>query len=159
MPTAVFYWNTSPRNQVVKSLTKNSADRTFHYKDDTDRLNPVITIARTFSMDNYNYVRIYDSNVGFYRYYYVEDIEYSQQHYILHLHEDVLMTYAADIDRTTCIVSKNQYKEMQNLYLNDDRMKLENRTRTLTFPFDHGFKFQGSKVSEFILTVNGGGIQ
>ena len=157
MPTAVFYWNKSPRNQVVKNLTNNSANRTFHYKEDTDRFNPIITIARTFSMDNYNYVRIYDTDLNFYRYYYVEDIEYSQQHYILHLHEDVLMTYAADIDRTYCIISKNQ--DLWNLYLNDDKMKLENRTRTLTFPFPSGFKFGGSKVSEFILSVNGGGIQ
>ena len=44
-----------------------------------------------------------------------------------------------------------------NLYLNDPKFVLLNMPRIQLKSFDNGFKYQGNKVKNFILTINGSG--
>lgn len=147
--TGNLYFNRSARNVINKDLQNKSSDMTIHYKETTDKLNPDILISNSVTITDYNYIHVNG------KYYYIEDVEMAQQYYILHCHVDVLMTYKSDIYNTSCIVSKNE--KVYNLYLNDNRLKLLNKSKILTFPFSRGFKIQGSKHFEFVLTVNGGG--
>lgn len=150
--TGHLYFNTSPRNKLNKTITNASSSLTIRYKENTSITNPDIMISSSVDIDKYNYIYI-GGEIG--RYYYIESYEMSQQYYILHCKVDVLMSYKSDISNTSFIAAKNS--NVYNLYLNDDRMKLYSKTRTLTFPFKNGFRKEGSKVFSFLLTINGGG--
>ena len=150
--TGYLYFNTSPRNKLNKNLTNQSSALTIRYKEITSITDPDIMISSDVSIEDYNYIRV-AGDID--RYYYIESYEMAQQYYILHCHVDVLTSYKVDIKKTKCIISKNS--AVYNMYLNDDRMKIYSKTRTLTFPFTNGFRSDGSKVFSFLLTVNGGG--
>ena len=152
---AKLYFNKAPRNMINKSdlLSNASSSITVRYKETTNKLNPDIIISKDINVANYNYIKVTINSVD--RYYFIESYDMAQQYYILHCHEDVLMTFKSDIMNTECIVTKN--KSVYNLYLNDDKMKLYAPTRTLTFKFPSGFRSSGSKTANMILTINGGG--
>lgn len=147
--TGYLYFNKSPRNKINKDLKNKSDALTIRYKETTKKLDPDIIISNDIDPTQYNYIHVNG------KYYYIEDYEMAQQYYILHCHEDVLRTFMTDIYNTECIVKKNA--SQYNLFLNDDRLKLYNKSRIMTFPFSQSFKVLGNKVFNFILTVNGGG--
>lgn len=155
--TGYLYFNKSPRNKVNKSL-KNENQITVRYKKDTSIFNPDLMISSSVNIHNYNYIYV-GGDIN--RFYYIESYEMSQQYYILHCHEDVLMTFSTDIKNTECIVSKNENNF--NLFLDDNKMKLYNKERILTKPFldsggnPSGFYVNGQKVFTMLLTVNGSG--
>lgn len=148
----ILYFNKSPRNTLNKYLTGASSSMTIHYKETTSITDPDIMISSAVDIEKYNYIYV-GGDVN--RYYYIESYEMAQQYYILHCHVDVLMSFKSDIKNTDFIISKNS--KVYNLYLNDDRLKVYAKTRTLTFPFTNGFRKEGSKVFSFLLTINGGG--
>ena len=149
---AKLYFNESDNRVLNKSL-KNSKSITIMYKEDTGLVNPVIYLkSSNLTITNYNYIYISDLK----RYYYIDEWDYSQQMYIIKCHIDVLMTYKKWIKNQRPIVKRSASKF--NLYINDDRMNLRAESRTLTFPFPSGFLVGGSKTANFILTVNGGGV-
>ena len=149
---ADFYYNYSDKNYVYKILDNIATNIDIYYKENTDLINP------TFMLDNnhvegINYIYVKDP-VN--RYYFVNDITYSQGRSFLKCSVDVLSTYFPAITDKKCISkrSSNHY----NLYINDDKLNLRAETRTLTFPFKNGFKRSDNKKGfDFILTVNGGG--
>ena len=150
---AMLYYNESNKNVVNKTITTDlSNDITVHFKDDTNMINPVIYISREIDMRDYNYILIKGFNN---RYYYIESVEVSQQMYIVKCHVDVLMTYKSAIKNQTCIVTRNS--NHYNMYLNDDKLKLNNMSRVETIKFPNGFRVNGSKTFNFVLTINGGG--
>ena len=154
------YKNNSDRIYVNKSLS-NENSITLHFKDNSDVVNPTIYISRDINIGNYNYILV-NGNID--RYYYIDSFEVSQQYYILHCHVDVLMTYKTAILNEECVIAKNE--KVYNLFLNDDRMKLYNKSRILTFPFTEdgdptstpkGFLVDGQKTWTMLLTLNGSG--
>ena len=150
---AQLYYNKSNKNVVDKSITTIGSQLTIHLKDDTDVVNPIIYISRDISnFKDANYIKI---NGLKNRYYYIDSYETSQQYYIVKCHVDVLMSFKDDILNQKCIVSRNSYK--YNMYLQDDKLKLNNMSRTETFKFPQGFKVSGSKTATFLLTINGSG--
>lgn len=156
--TGYLYINTSPRNTLQKTLKSQSSAKTIKYKETTSLTDPDIFINSDVTIENYNYIYV-DSPIA--RFYYIESYEMAQQYYILHCHIDVLMSFAPDIRATECVVSKNENNF--NLFLNDDKMKLYNKSRILTKPFydgngnPSGFYVGGEKVWTMLLTVNGSG--
>lgn len=150
--TGYLYFNKSPRNQVNKVLQHKSNSITIRYKETTGLYKPDLLISNTISLEEYNYIHV-GGDID--RYYYIDSFDMAQQYYILHCTEDVLMSFKDDIYNTTCIVAKNQGKF--NAFLNDNRMKLYNKSRILTKPFDSGFYVGDQKVWTMVLTVNGSG--
>lgn len=155
--TGYLYFNKSPRNKIIKTLT-NQNQITIRYKEDTSIFKPDLMISNSIVISNYNYIHV-GGNID--RFYYIESYEMSQQYYILHCKEDVLMSFKPDIFNTECIIAKNENNF--NLFLDDNKMKLYNKERILTKPFldnggnPSGFYVDGEKVFTMLLTVNGSG--
>lgn len=149
---ADFYYNYSDKNYVYKLVNIIASNIDIYYKENTDLINPTFMLDNAHVEDvNYIYVK---EPVN--RYYFVNDITYSQGRSFLKCSVDVLSTYFPAITDKKCISkrSANHY----NLYINDDKLNLRAETRTLTFPFKNGFKRSDNKKDfDFILTVNGGG--
>ncbi len=149
---ADFYYNYSDKNYVYKLLDNIATNIDIYYKENTELINPTFMLDNAHVEDvNYIYVK---EPVN--RYYFVNDITYSQGRSFLKCSVDVLSTYFPAITDKKCISkrSSNHY----NLYINDDKLNLRAETRTLTFPFKNGFKrADNTKGFDFILTVNGGG--
>ena len=114
--TVDFYKNNSDSRYIDKSLTSLAVNIPCVFKDDTSLLEPQIIISRDNFNVNCDYVKISDLN----RYYYVRDIEFSQQKCYLHLAVDALMSFKTHILQCEAVAARsaNQY----NNYLDDNEM-------------------------------------
>lgn len=166
---ANFFFNRADKKQVGKDakdgnnyifLTprriNNTYDININYKDDTDLLNPTFTfMSRTRIQNDINYIYVQDIN----RWYYVDDITYTQHMIEIHCSVDVLTSFAKEIKEQYAIVIRQE--QNYNLYLTDEKMRTEAQTRVLTYPFEHGFSTStiGGEVKNcsYIFAINGGG--
>ena len=143
----IMYTNTSDNRYLNKNITQiGSSAITCTFKDNTSMENPAIIISPDAYDASCNYVYLTDTS----RYYYVVDVEFSQQRVILHLKVDVLMSFAAGIGAANCIAlrSTNKY----NSYLNDPMYSRLQYNKPVLKKFDNSF----SKNNQFILTIAGG---
>lgn len=141
------YTNTSDNRYMTKSITQiGQTPISCVFKENTSIENPTIIVSPTAYDHNCNYGYISDNK----RYYYVVDVEYSQQRILLHLRVDVLMSFAAGIGAANCIAlrSTNKY----NSYLNDPLYSRLQYNKPVLKKFDNSF----SKNNQFILTIAGG---
>ena len=152
--TAKFYYNSADRIVLDKTsyLTLEATETNFYLKDDTELLNPTIVVESDKLADNINYVYL-GGNMK--RYYFVDNITYSQGRIIMNLSVDVLMSHKDDILKNEFIIWRNQ--SIYNRYLTDDRQLTEASSRILTFPFEGGDgTFTGAgKTASYILSVSG----
>lgn len=86
------FQTTSEKNDINKKLTSEMV-LTGGLVENTNVINPSITVAMNNSYFLYNYVFI----PAFSRYYYINDIEVTNKCCILNLHCDVLMSHRNDI--------------------------------------------------------------
>ena len=138
------YKNASEEHVLDKQLTVVNSGVTAMFKDDTNMLNPTIIISSLMSK-NFNYVYISDTD----RYYYVNDMTYSQQRTFINLSVDVLMSFNSEIKALNVIA--NRSSSYYNVYQKDDTIPFENRNVISTQNFPSGFNSQS-----LILAVNGG---
>ena len=156
------YFNEDDKNVIDKHLTAIGSAVTVKFKDDTNLLNPTI-ICRASEFDSLtNYVYLYASNsedVYVNRYYYIDDVVFSQMYVELHLSVDVLKSHEKFIKSQRVTFKRAEQSNKINLYLNDPEFVLENRTRYQTVPFSKGFvaSFSDGKGAYPILTLNGSG--
>lgn len=156
------YFNKDDKNVIDKHLATVGSAVTIKFKDDTNLLNPVI-ICRASEFDNTtNYVYIYAStqeDIYVNRYYYIDDVVFSQMYVELHLSIDVLKSHEEFITTQRVTFKRAEQSNKINLYLNDPEFVLENRTRYQTVPFEKGFvaSFNDGKGAYPILTLNGSG--
>lgn len=141
---ANFYKNLSDNRTVNKDIytTVNGLDIVL--KDNCDILNPTFILNVNNKILNSNYMWVSDLN----RFYYIENIELSQQRMFIKAKVDVLMTYKSEILNINCIIKRQS--NLYNSYLNDDEYKSYAYNRIQTFPFSRGFSNE-----EFILSVSG----
>lgn len=152
--TADFYYNGSDEITVDKTITLKESGVTVRYKDDTEMINPTIICESDKINKNINYVHV-GSPVN--RYYFIDDTTYSQQMVYLKCRVDVLMSYKDQIYDLEGIVERNG--SLHNLYITDNKMKLNNLTRTQTVPFEYGFDVNDNKTASYLLVLNGSGEQ
>lgn len=138
------YRNASEEHVLDKQLTVVNSDVSAMFKDDTNMINPTIIISSLISK-NFNYVYISDTD----RYYYVNDMTYSQQRTFINLSVDVLMSFNAEIKGLNVIA--NRSSSYYNVYQTDSSIPFENRNVISTQPFSGGFNGQS-----MLLAVNGG---
>lgn len=149
--------NTS-NNNVAKKKIAVLRNVTFHFKDESEIINPTVIISREIpDVENCNYLYVEELE----RYYYINEITLEHQRYILQCHVDVLMSFYDKILEQRAIIERNG--SLGNLYLEDEKIKCFSMTRFQTFPWldssgnPKGFRVGGSKVKNFILTISGSG--
>ena len=150
------YYNKSNNNVVNKDIG-TGLSVTIHYKENTDMVDPEILISPEINIENYNYIKV---SGDMDRYYYINNVEYSQQYCILKCHVDVLMTYKDDILKQTCIVKRQESTDddIYDHYLNDDKYVLRNIERIQLKLLGGSFREKGSKAASYILVLNGSGV-
>lgn len=151
---AKFYYNSADPIVIDKSshLTVKSTEDNVYFKDDTELINPTLIVESDKALNNINYVYI---GGDIKRYYFINNINYTQGRIELECAVDVLMSHKAIIYKNEFIVWRNQ--SVYNRYLTDDRQLTEAASRILTFPFVGGDgTFTGAnKTAQYILTLNG----
>lgn len=137
------YKNYSDKNVVDKSITQIGTSISGTLREDCSVINPVISIEGLSDLGvNYAYI------TEFGRYYYINNIVCKGNLYELHMHVDVLKTYAAGIRQNNAVISRQQNN--YNLYLQDGVFK------TLAYPHIQIKQFpSGFTDYNFIFSVAG----
>ena len=159
---ASFYSNWQDRRVINKSPLLISGPTTIKYKENTSLITPTFIVRASDYSTETNYIKIEASSgesefVG--RYYYIEDVIFSQMYVELKCSIDVLKSHENMIKAQRVTFKRSEQFKYINLNLNDPEFVLENRTRFQTVPFTKGFvaAFQDSKGAYPILTINGSG--
>lgn len=140
-----FIKNKSEVNRLNKELTIVK-EVTVNLKNPENVNNFSVIISRFEGLNTCNYAYVNALN----RFYFINDIEFlNNNNFRVYFKVDVLTTYKEKILSQRALVSRNSTKA--NFYLNDDRYKIENRTRTVTKKFPNSFS--GDSI---LLVVNGG---
>ena len=149
--TSLVIYNCTAENNIVDktSYMTQLTSYTIDIKDGTDLLHPVIPLAKQVpDILNANYAMFCG------RYYYIiEKTLVKGNLYILHLKEDVLMTFKDQIKTQRGIVARQENK--YNLYLDDGMYQVTGQTATKTL------KFSGSPLTkglEYVLMTTGGAV-
>lgn len=111
-------------------------------KDKTSITNPTIILKASdvnVSRSNYAYIPRFN------RFYYVEDVKtVAQDIWEIDLKCDVLMSFRDDIVGQTAIFKRSE--SSNNLYLNDDRLQIDSRTRIYNYIFPNKIESNGTYV-------------
>ena len=118
--TIKIYKNLSDNNVLDKNITQMGSNLTGTLKEECSIIDPVITIEDFTSFDiksaNYAYI------TEFGRYYYINNIIcITDKLFELHMHVDVLKTYASEIRSNSAVISRQE--SQYNLYLQDGVFK------------------------------------
>lgn len=141
--TLKLYTNSSDKIVVDKSITQIGSDITGTLREDCSIIDPVIAIEGLTDLSvNYAYI----SEFG--RYYYINNIVCRGKLFELHMHVDVLKTYAGGIRGNKAVVARQQNE--YNLYLTDGVFKTESIPHYEIRQFPSGFSGY-----HFILAVAG----
>lgn len=145
--TISLYSNKSDNRSVSKNITLLNSDIPIVLKENTDIVNPVISMNTSSDVIGANYCYIPD----FGRYYYIVNKTYSQQKIYLQLSVDVLMSFASDIKASSgvCIRSSNRY----NNYFRDNQVTALTYNNYYIHKFPHGF----NKTLSNVLVLGGTG--
>jgi len=123
-----------PKNTINKTPTTVTA-LTGTLKDGASVTDPVVLVEMA-SLPAANYAYIHDFND---RYYYIKDIvNVANTLWEIHLHVDVLKTYANAILHAPCIIAKTASNDF-NLYLPDPNFKCQQDERIGMVNFPNGF--------------------
>lgn len=138
------YNTSSEKNRLSKVLT-GEVNITGYLGEESDVLNPTITVGYNTSLLSKNYCYIAD----FGRYYFITGFAIVNQEIVLFLHVDVLMTYKDDIknSKARIVRSASNYDE----YIIDDMIINESRTRTYQRKIGAGF----SKANKYLMLIGG----
>lgn len=141
--TLKLYHNYSENHVVDKNITQQGSDISGTLREDCSVINPVIAIEGLTDLTvNYAYI------TEFGRYYYINNIVCKGKLFELHMHVDVLKTYASGIRGNNAVVARQQNE--YNLYLTDGVFKTEAIPHYEIRQFPSGFSGY-----HFILAVAG----
>lgn len=141
----------SPKNSLLKNVTWGF-ETDGNLKEGCSLVNPVIQVEGNISdFHNYNYVRVYSWG----RYYFITDIISVRSHLIeLHMHCDVLTSFADEIEVQTGIVDRRQ--KGYNTYLNDGSIHVFQDRVVINYPISGGNNFKNKKgEGSYILALAG----
>lgn len=140
--TIKLYTNASDKIVVDKNITQVGADITGTLREDCSITDPVIKLETNPIGSNYAYI----SEFG--RYYYINNIVCTGKLFELHMHVDVLMTYASGIRSNKAVILRQE--RAYNLYLNDGVFKTQADPHFQIAKFPSGFTDE-----YYILAVSG----
>lgn len=128
------YNTDSPSNKINKSLT-TKAVLSINLKNRPKDFND-LDIDYTGALEfDFNYAKLDEYNLFFFAKMLPSNI--GNNHNILHLELDPLMTYKAQILNLDCIIKRNTSK--YNLYVEDEELQTLKKTQIQTKAFNHTF--------------------
>lgn len=147
----VCYNNNSPKNKVTKDLTELFT-LTGKLREGTSMVNPTIIVEKTIP-PLFNYCYIPD----FYRYYFVESINnINNKLWSISLHCDVLSTYWNNIKTCDCIVSRNEFKRINDLRDDEIWTTADSLYSVIQFP-NTPFDVQTGTDIRYVMILAGAG--
>ena len=145
--TIKFYKNLSDKLVVDKDISQIGSDITGTLREGCSIIDPVIkfesSVGEHLTDCNYAYI----SEFG--RYYFINNIKCVGNLFEVHMHVDVLKTYAAGIRSNSAVVARQE--SAYNLYLQDGVFKTYSQPHYEVKQFDGGFT-----DFEFVFSVAGG---
>ena len=128
------YDTQSPSNKINKSLTSKGVLQ-INLKNRPKDFND-LDIDYTGSLEfDFNYAHLVEYNLYFFAKMLPSNI--GNNHNILHLELDPLMTYKSQILNLDCIIKRNSNK--YNLYVEDEELQTLKKTQIQTKAFNHTF--------------------
>ena len=147
--TIKFYRNLSDNKVMDKNITQVGTDVTGVLRDDCSIINPVVMIEdfTSFNPKTCNYA--YISEFG--RYYYITNIICkTDKLFEIHMHVDVLKSFASGIRSNQAVIGRQQTKGIYDLMLNDGTYKVKANPNYNIMKFPNGFSGE-----HYILIVAG----
>ena len=146
--TIYLHSNTEPVNKIRKSIRNSPTSGTAftgQLVEGTSIIDPDILVeSSSVPAGNYAYI----SEFG--RYYFIKNIESEKTNlWRLHMHVDVLASFADQICANSAVIARNTY--LWNLYLEDSRFKAYANPYIVTKVFPSGFN-----TFQFVLAMLGG---
>lgn len=139
------YNNASDKHVLDKDITKVNDSVAAVLKDDTSIINPVLIVSGSLAPTyNYLYIDTFD------RYYFVDNVTYSQQRYYIECSVDPLMSFKTAIEALQVIANRSSSRS--NVYQQDNYIPFKEYNIVYTQKFPYGF---GSP--SMLLAVNGKG--
>ena len=134
---ATLYFNKSDKRYVDKQLEAITYEGSDHidieFKEDTSLEDPTFILRTQSKVLTANYIYVPDMN----RYYYINDYTVSHQIIYINCHVDVLMSFKKEFKKENVIVARNE--KLFDLYLDDNKYKVQDRTCVRTVRFPSGF--------------------
>ena len=144
-------YNNNEHNKIKKAVNiRHSLVGTL--REECSIVDPVVLIESATPLTDVNYAWIQT----FHRYYFITNIESVRTNlWRVHMHCDVLMTYADAILATPAIIAKNETN--WNSYLDDGQYRVASNPYIVTKEFPSGFG-TGSLAHRYVLALAGSGV-
>lgn len=130
---AIFYENKSDRRYLTKNIEGKYPNVPVQIIEPSSVVRPSLKVSSGLIGQNVNYLKLVDLE----RYYYINDWIMENGYIRLECEVDVLMSFKDEIKERSVVVKRNEKK--YNLYLDDPKYKIQNRTATMTKEFPNGF--------------------
>lgn len=130
---AIFYENKSDRRYLTKEIESKYTNIPLQIIEPSSVIRPSLKVSSGLIGQNVNYLYIEELE----RYYYINDWIMENGFIRLECEVDVLMSFKDEIKNRNVIVNRQESK--YNLYLDDSKYKVQNRTAILTKEFPSGF--------------------
>lgn len=130
---ATFYENKSDRRYLTKEIVSKYTNIPLQIIEPSSVIRPSLKVSSGLIGQNVNYLYIEELE----RYYYINDWIMENGFIRLECEVDVLMSFKDEIKNRNVIVNRQESK--YNLYLDDSKYKVQNRTAILTKEFPSGF--------------------
>lgn len=130
---ATFYENKSDRRYLTKEIESKYTNIPLQIIEPSSVIRPSLKVSSGLIGQNVNYLYIEELE----RYYYINDWIMENGFIRLECEVDVLMSFKDEIKNRNVIVNRQESK--YNLYLDDSKYKVQNRTAILTKEFPSGF--------------------
>lgn len=130
---ANFYENSSDSRYIDKEITVKYENIPIEILQPSSVVRPSLKVSSGLIGQNVNYLYVDDLH----RYYYIRNWTMENGFIRLDCEVDVLMSFKTYILNRKVIVKRQEKK--YNLYLDDQKYKVQNRTATMTKKFPSGF--------------------
>lgn len=130
---AIFYENKSDRRYLNKTITEKFNNIPIEVLNPSSVVRPTFKVSSGLIGQSVNYLYVEELE----RYYYINDWIMENGFIRLECEVDVLMSFKDEIKNRSVIVNRQESK--YNLYLEDSKYKVQNRTAILTREFPSGF--------------------
>lgn len=130
---AKFYLNKSDKRYLNKNIELKYDNIPIQILEPSSVVRPGLRVSSGLIGQGVNYLYVTDLE----RYYYINDWIMENGYIRLECEVDVLMSFKDEIKERSVIVKRNEDKF--NLYLDDPKYKIQNRTATMTKEFPNGF--------------------
>ena len=144
---STFYENVSDERYLNKKITAKYTNIPIEMLNPSNVVRPNLKVSSGLIGQSVNYLYIDELE----RYYYIRNWTMENGYIRLECEVDVLMSFKNDIKKQNTIVARNE--KLYNMYLEDNKIKIQNRTAIRTVRFPSGFTSRN-----LILGVVGNGV-